>query len=102
MFYMLILRERGRERMVACFSLACVACLRYSHNSFPSFSVFHISVKALKASGFKVISVDFSRSADADISIVLSGKSIEEDVKHICEELQKSGISTFGSFLVYE
>jgi dihydropteridine reductase len=50
------------------------------------------TVKALKAAGFKVASVDFMRSADADISIVLSGKSLEEDVKHVCDELQKSGI----------
>jgi pyruvate/2-oxoacid:ferredoxin oxidoreductase alpha subunit len=50
-------------------------------------------VKALKASGFKTISVDFMSSADADVSIVISGKSLEEDVKHIRDELQKSGTS---------
>jgi hypothetical protein len=39
------------------------------------------------------------RSQDADVSIVLSGKSLEEDVKHICDELQKSRTSVSIIFI---
>lgn len=53
------------------------------------------AIRQFKTAGLKTISVDFAVSKEADHSIQIQGKSLDEDVKSILAEITKLNTGSY-------